>query len=337
MQAYGQLPSINRSNSSQSPDFELLMMTTNNGVSRSPRQNNDMPSGYKPAKHDVICGKGKTCFEHEGNIRFRKLVGTYLTKYSGASTKIEKSSIVSEIIETTRENGSFIKKRPKCGTWFEVGKHLAREKVGQTIRDMLHLQYKSSTKAKKKRREAEQAKASANMNRITRTHLEISEKIEALKGEVTKADNDRTLSELFTNANLEILRSLNRLRATQAQQKQPSLLGDDVHTSATEITPPPPMLTNTVTPELMFPSEKQQRLQRQDSGSVIPMTTLSTRESSGFCGPELIRSTSNELRLMYPTMATAELNDMYADCYNRQDDTQPIPVHCTVQEDDFAV
>ena len=38
------------------------------------------------------------------------------------------------------------------------GDHVAREKVGQTMRDMLHTKYKSSTKSKKHRRKEIQAK-----------------------------------------------------------------------------------------------------------------------------------------------------------------------------------
>lgn len=62
----------------------------------------------------------------------------------------------------------------------------SREKVGQTIRDALHFQYRSSTKAKKKRRQVEQAKASANMNQISMSHFEISSKINDLKDKVTE-------------------------------------------------------------------------------------------------------------------------------------------------------
>jgi hypothetical protein len=56
--------------------------------------------------------------------------------------------------------------------------------TGQTIRDALHFQYRSSTKAKKKRRQTEQAKANANMTEISKAHLEISSKIDDLKSKV---------------------------------------------------------------------------------------------------------------------------------------------------------
>lgn len=130
---------------------------------------------YEPSDYDVICGKGKTCFEHVGNHRFRVTVNMQLDKYSAAATKLAKSSIVTEIIDTVRRHGQFVKYDTKSGRWFEVGNHLAREKVGQTIRDALHLQYKSSTKAKKKRREAEQAHSFSRSGMIESTRLGISE------------------------------------------------------------------------------------------------------------------------------------------------------------------
>ena len=113
-----------------------------------------------------------------------------LDRYSEASTKLEKSTIVSSILQTVRSQspeGGFIKLDPASGTWQEVGDHLAREKVGQTIRDALHSNYRSSTKAKKKRRQAEQAKAEDSMTIISSAHTQISSKIEDLMAQVTTA------------------------------------------------------------------------------------------------------------------------------------------------------
>lgn len=95
---------------------------------------------------------------------------------------------MSSIIQTVRSqspDGGFIKLDPATGMWQEVGDHLAREKVGQTIRDALHSNYKSSTKAKKERRQAEQAKADDSMTIISSSHFQISSKIEDLMAKVT--------------------------------------------------------------------------------------------------------------------------------------------------------
>ena len=171
----------------------------------------NLSPNFVPSDYDVICGKGtfllqicvlfyphwplsntifagKSCFNHPGNKSFRKLVGLYLDGYAEATTKLEKSAIVSSIIQTVRTQnpgGGFVKLDTPSGVWQEVGDHLAREKVGQTIRDALHSQYRSSTKAKKIRRQAEQAIASDTMTMISNMHCQISSKIDDLQSKIT--------------------------------------------------------------------------------------------------------------------------------------------------------
>lgn len=202
---------------------------------------NLLPLGYTPAENDVLCGKGKTCYTWKGNQRFRTMVDLYLEHYAAATSKMEKSAIVSAIVQAVRQEspqGGFIKQDRTTDRWYEVGDLLAREKVGQTIRDALHFKYRSSTKSKKKRRQAEQAKASAKMKKITTTHDIIWKKIQDLQNKVSDegkekddfagchivkrcrthavpflliSDDEGNLSSMFTQANLEILNELNRL------------------------------------------------------------------------------------------------------------------------------
>lgn len=54
-------------------------------------------------------------------------------------------------IQEATPEGGFIRKNDK-GEWCRVPSHVAREKVGQGFRDLLHTEYRSSTKAKIKRR-----------------------------------------------------------------------------------------------------------------------------------------------------------------------------------------
>eukprot|EP00546_Thalassionema_frauenfeldii_P004574 CAMPEP_0178919418 /NCGR_PEP_ID=MMETSP0786-20121207/14423_1 /TAXON_ID=186022 /ORGANISM="Thalassionema frauenfeldii, Strain CCMP 1798" /LENGTH=383 /DNA_ID=CAMNT_0020593341 /DNA_START=49 /DNA_END=1200 /DNA_ORIENTATION=+ len=186
------------------------------------RSRTELPANYKPGKFDVICGKGKGCFNHEGNKHFREIVAKQLDPYSEANTKLAKSAIVSSIITMVRDlspNGGFIKRDTSTGLWHEVGDHLAREKVGQTMRDALHHQYRSSTKSKKKRRQMEQAKAHACMETISNRNSEISSKIDDLNS-ATLTNSDRQLQEMFTKANIEILNELNKLRDQRATKAQ---------------------------------------------------------------------------------------------------------------------
>jgi hypothetical protein len=106
---------------------------------------------FQPSDYSVVCGRGKDSFNHVGNRRFRALATMFIERYSGADRKAAKSAIVSEIITMIRQAGGNFCKH-KRGTWFEVGDHYAREKVGALLRDLLHTQYRSSAKAKVVRR-----------------------------------------------------------------------------------------------------------------------------------------------------------------------------------------
>jgi hypothetical protein len=120
---------------------------------------------FTPGPYDVICARGKDAKNHLGNKRFRSKVKDALLEYSKSEhDKMRKSMILSDIVESVRRNsplGGFVKSRhvknvqddgqTTTTQWYEVGDHLAREKVGQSFRDLLHGQYKSSTKSKRKR------------------------------------------------------------------------------------------------------------------------------------------------------------------------------------------
>eukprot|EP00797_Seminavis_robusta_P027893 Sro52_g030980.1 Nitrilase family, member 2 (208) ;mRNA; r:66493-67116 len=108
---------------------------------------------FVPGPYDCICARGKAAANHPGNVRFRSIIQQYKPVYAEATTKVEKSLLVSEIVDSVRgmsPNGGFVK---KIGNqWYEVGDSVCREKIGQCLRDALHTSYKSSTKAKKNRR-----------------------------------------------------------------------------------------------------------------------------------------------------------------------------------------
>lgn len=111
---------------------------------------------FQPCASDVVCKRGKRAFNH--NQHFREIIQQRLDKYSQASSKLEKSLVVSDVVDAVRARspmGGFV--REIEGTWYEVGDSIAREKVGGSFREMLHTQYKSSTKAKKRRRQEAEA------------------------------------------------------------------------------------------------------------------------------------------------------------------------------------
>jgi hypothetical protein len=104
---------------------------------------------FTPGKYAVLCGRGSKCTKSTGNQRLREIVKKNLAAYSEARSKVEKTAIVTAIIDTVKQaspDGAFLKFEDDC--WWEVEDSFAREKIGCLFRDSLHTQYKSSTKAK---------------------------------------------------------------------------------------------------------------------------------------------------------------------------------------------
>jgi hypothetical protein len=109
---------------------------------------------YQPNCNDVLCARGKEAASHPGNIQFRSMIDSYLEKYHRTDTKKEKTTIVCNIIDHVRSSspkGKFVRKHSD-GIWYDVGDDFAREKIGQCFRDRLHMEYRSSSKAKISRR-----------------------------------------------------------------------------------------------------------------------------------------------------------------------------------------
>lgn len=82
-----------------------------------------LPEGFKPGDDDVICGRGKKCYNHVGNSRFRQKVATMLDEYSKAKSKLDKSGVLAIVVDRIRADspgGGFVKQDEK-GRWYEVG------------------------------------------------------------------------------------------------------------------------------------------------------------------------------------------------------------------------
>ena len=83
---------------------------------------------------------------------------------------------------------------------------VAREKVGQALRDMLHSKYRSSTKAKKLSRRVKQSMLDDEVDQIMNrgTNTDITERVK----ELTKdARRDSDFQKAFNTANLELLKT----------------------------------------------------------------------------------------------------------------------------------
>jgi hypothetical protein len=120
------------------------------GVGPKITERSQLGPDFQPSDHSVICGRGRQ-HNHTGNRRFRILASVFVERYSRADSKCTKAVLVFDIITMIRQAGGQFCKYEK-GAWFEVGDRCARGKVSAYFRDMLHTQYRSSAKAKTKRR-----------------------------------------------------------------------------------------------------------------------------------------------------------------------------------------
>eukprot|EP00538_Stauroneis_constricta_P004463 CAMPEP_0119546310 /NCGR_PEP_ID=MMETSP1352-20130426/787_1 /TAXON_ID=265584 /ORGANISM="Stauroneis constricta, Strain CCMP1120" /LENGTH=778 /DNA_ID=CAMNT_0007591003 /DNA_START=98 /DNA_END=2434 /DNA_ORIENTATION=- len=105
-----------------------------------------LPHQFQPGEWDVICQRGKQNFNHIGNMKLRLLADRHLQQYKLAKCKKQKSIVVTAIIETVRDQAKqiggcgFVRKDLLRRQWFEVTEKIAREKIGQSLRDALNHQ-----------------------------------------------------------------------------------------------------------------------------------------------------------------------------------------------------
>ena len=91
---------------------------------------------YNPGNYDVVCGRGRTTFNHVGNRRFRITISMYLDRYLQAKTRVEKGDTVQAIIDTIQcAGGRFLKQDLESKTWQQVDAKTAKEKIGHALRD----------------------------------------------------------------------------------------------------------------------------------------------------------------------------------------------------------
>lgn len=93
------------------------------------------PKGYKLTGYDILCGRHKSAFNHVGNRRFRVTVSIFLSRYLRTPSRLDRSLIMMEIIDTIKEAGGHFLKSIKGGQWIEICNKEIRNKVGHALRD----------------------------------------------------------------------------------------------------------------------------------------------------------------------------------------------------------
>lgn len=123
------------------------------------RDSKRLASDYTPNQHDILCGRSKSSLNHAGNQVFRETIFSNLDRYDAARTKLDKSLVVTSIVDLLRSkspNGGFV--RLEGNQWYEIGDQLAREKVGHALRDAIKTRNKREEKKKAEKQSSVETK-----------------------------------------------------------------------------------------------------------------------------------------------------------------------------------
>lgn len=98
----------------------------------------------EPSPNDVLCGRGKDSFHHQGNYRFRALIAEHAETYKMASAKKQKMQVVTLLADLIlAKGGRFL---VRSGTnWVDGGASQGRKKIGHAFRDALRGRVKCVT------------------------------------------------------------------------------------------------------------------------------------------------------------------------------------------------
>lgn len=103
-------------------------------------ESSTMLQDFQLSEFDVACGRGKGCYNQAGNKRMRDICRKFVSKYQLAKSKLDKSLILSEIVEEVKRqnNGTakFVKHDKQLG-WIAISDEKAREKVGHALRQAI--------------------------------------------------------------------------------------------------------------------------------------------------------------------------------------------------------
>lgn len=98
-----------------------------------------------PRAADVLCGRGKMCFHHEGNDSFRMLIAEHVDTYKMAPTKKLKMQVVACVVDLVVARGGRFMIQNKDGSWVDGGRKQGKKKTGHAMRDALRGRVKCIT------------------------------------------------------------------------------------------------------------------------------------------------------------------------------------------------
>jgi hypothetical protein len=90
-----------------------------------------------PGRFDVLLGRGKKRAGHTGNERLQAVLSIHSVRYSGATSRHEKTAIIQEIVQVIQTSGDppgrFLQFDEDADEWVKVDDAVARAKVSHAI------------------------------------------------------------------------------------------------------------------------------------------------------------------------------------------------------------
>lgn len=160
-----------------------------------------------PGPFDVICARGKQAYNHEGNRYFRQIMDGATEKYSQVESKLQRSMIVTDIVDAIRGKGNGFLRKNNKGEWVECSDVTCREKVGQHFRNAVGCRYKSSSKSKRRIKVESIPRLANILHNVVFSSKAVIEIIERLEFDIIFIDesNDDAFYEKAFAANMNLL------------------------------------------------------------------------------------------------------------------------------------
>ena len=186
------------------------------------QQHNDIV----PQDKDILCKRGRSSRSHPGNQTLQRLALQHLNEYANAQCKTFKTMVVSRIVQTIERTGArFLQRKhdnnnSNMGTtataaaaatssgWQLAPDRVAREKVGQMLRDALQGRYHSSAVTKRQRRRDTEASIDLLVYQFVQQNDVIQNILNNLSTQ--RPADDMEVTDMFNTASLTILEELKR-------------------------------------------------------------------------------------------------------------------------------
>lgn len=95
-------------------------------------------------ERDILCGRGGKSNHHQGNKKYRQVVGFMKCKYQNCPAKTQKTDLSRKIVEYCHSyGGRFVKKDGDNNRYYVLTKDEARKKTSQALRETKVLKWTS--------------------------------------------------------------------------------------------------------------------------------------------------------------------------------------------------